>query len=97
MIEDLPLFAHALARRSDHDSSHAAAERAVRSGLVATHEARILRALREVGYPLPLAQLALETRLDRVQVARRLSTLVQRGEVKRIALKGERLRWMAAR
>ena len=96
MIDDLPLFAHAraLARRSDHDSSHQAARAALRSGLVASHEARILAVLRDSGCATRLDQLAAWTGLSTVQCGRRLSTLVRRGKVRRIALAGERLRWM---
>jgi DNA-binding MarR family transcriptional regulator len=83
-----------LARRSDHDSSRRAAVAAVASGTVAGHEAKILAALREAGCALTLHQLAAATRLEVVQVARRLAALVKRGEVHRLAVPQERLRWM---
>lgn len=84
-----------LARRSDHSSSVQAAERAVRSGLVAGHEAKILDALRAVRAAMTMEQLAETTGLDGVQVARRMAALVKRGLVRRIAVDGERLRWWA--
>lgn len=94
-MTDLPLFAHALARRSDHTSSRDAADRALRTGLVAGHEGRILRALRESGCAMTLRHLADATGLDHVAVARRMAGLVRRGMVRRIALEKERLRWVS--
>ena len=86
-----------LVRRRDHSSSHAAAARAVRSGLVAGHEARLLAALHAAGCALSLDDLADATGLDKVQCARRLSALVRRGLLHRLAVQGERLRWMVKR
>ena len=94
MSEQLAL---SLARRTDHTSSREAAQRAVTSGTVATHFGLILAALREAGCALTLHQLADATGLDVVQVARRMAQLVKRGEVHRLAVEGERLRWMGKR
>jgi len=91
--EQLDLLAHGLARSTDHTSSQDAARRAVATGLIATHEARILDVLRREGCALTLQQLAERTGLSTVQVARRLSMLVRRGLVGRIAFPGSRLIW----
>ena len=101
--EQLDLLAHGLARASDHTSSHDAARRAVASGLVATHEERILEVLRREGCALTLEQLAQHTGLSTVQVARRMGGareassvgLVGRGLARVIRVPGERLRWYA--
>ena len=91
MSEQLSL---SLARRTDHDSSARAAAKAVRSGLVYTHELVILRELASSRCAMTLRQLADATGLDHVAVARRMSAMVRRGLVRRIAVDGERLRWM---
>ena len=92
MSDQLGLF-----RRSDHDSSQRAAARAVRSGTVACHEAKILAELRALGGAMTMEHIANACGLTGVQVARRMAALVKRGAVLRIAVPGERLRWMVAR
>lgn len=86
-------FARPLARRSDPSSSWDAAAKAVRSGTVASHEARIYSALVEAaGSPLPYlhpgsrsnAQLVERTGLEMVQVARRTRAMQRRGLIESV-------------
>lgn len=89
------LFDAPLARRLDHDSSYAAADRIVRSGTKKAHEELILFAL-QYG-PMNAHELGEATGLDNVRVCRRMASLVRRGLVVRIAQPGAVLRWRLAR
>jgi DNA-binding IclR family transcriptional regulator len=86
------LDAKALARTSDHDSSHAAADRAEQSGLVDSHEHRILRALCASKRAMTSEDLAHWTGLSVVQVCRRTKSMTERGSIA-VDAEGKRLRW----
>ena len=78
--ERLPGYAEPMARRTDHISSHEAADRAERSGLVVHHEALILEALAD-GDELSAAEIARRIGLAHVQVARRMKGMERKGLV----------------
>jgi hypothetical protein len=80
------------ARRSDHTSSHAAADRQERSGKAEADMRRVLEAVRM--HPgLTSRELSERTGLDYHMVARRLPDLARRGLVERVVEAGEPLRW----
>lgn len=82
----------ARARRTDHDSSHAAADRAERSGAIEAQMNRVLAAVR--AHPgSTSAQLSALAGIDRHTVARRLPDLERRGLVTREKIAGEEIRW----
>lgn len=82
-----------LARRTDHDSSHAAADRAERSGRLATDRARVLLLVhRNPG--LTSLELAQRGGLDRYMVARRLSDCEKLGLVSSVREPGKQIRWI---
>ncbi len=67
-----------LARGLDPESSHRAAEGVVRRGTVSRHERTILNALRD--HPnVTAGELAKYIDLDSVQIARRVSAMVDKG------------------
>ena len=65
-----------LARSSDPLWSFEAAERARKSGLVATHCARILAVLRATGEPMTAHEIGARCGLNNVRVLRRMASLV---------------------
>lgn len=85
-----------LARAHDAVSSHAAAERAVQSGLVASQEAQTLDALREHAGCLGVTSKRLSqlTGLDRHMLARRLPGLRDKNMVIEDRSNGREIRWM---
>lgn len=71
----------ALSRRSDPVSSHEAAERV--DTFKARHEAKIYEAIHGSRNGLTMHEIAWETRLESVQVGRRLSAMGARGLITR--------------
>ena len=82
------------ARRTDADSSHAAADQLERSGRAAAQLQAVLDAVRRHGGSTSkeLAELA---GLDRHLVGRRLPELAAQGLVHRVAIQGHEIRWWA--
>ena len=81
----LGLFATPLSRRSDPETSHAAAEKS--ADFRAKHEARIFGAIFEAGdRGLNYREIAAATGLEPVAVARRLKGMERRGLIARSAL-----------
>jgi len=77
-----------LARNSDPDTSKEAAERA--TSFAAKHEAKIFEALHQAGFlGLSAKEIASQTGLTDVQVNRRLSSMGERGLIKRNGAKRE--------
>lgn len=70
----LPLFSPPMARRSDPDSSHEAADEHESSGRAEVNRERVLRALR-MSWGFTSRELAPVAELERHEVARRLSEL----------------------
>lgn len=82
----------ARARRTDPDSSHAAADRAEKSGGIGAQALATFVAVR--AYPgLTSKQLAETCPLDRYQIARRLPELERRGLIRRASTPDEEERW----
>jgi len=65
-----------LARASDPLTSIKAAERARLSGLVGTHEQRILAVLRATGQPMTASEIGALCNLSNVQVHRRMGAIM---------------------
>lgn len=80
------------ARRTDPLSSHAAADRAERSGSIGRQAARVLEALRATP-GLTSGELAARHGLDRYMVARRCPDLERAGKVRRIEYGAREVRW----
>jgi len=76
-----------LARSDDPETSHRAARKATDSGMVATHEARILDALRGARWPMTYREIGKAAGMEAVAVMRRLKRMSERGL---IAMAGER-------
>ena len=90
----LPGMRLARARRTDPESSHAAADQAEADGTIATHALVTLGAVRRLP-GLTSKQLAGACELDRYQIARRLPELERRGLVRRVSNVGGE-RWFPA-
>jgi hypothetical protein len=89
----LGLFtAHPMARLTDHDSSHAAADRMQESGCARAQRDLVLALVRR--YPgstsLQLAELG---RIDRYIPGRRLSELKKEGRVEAVKPEGKEIQW----
>ncbi len=94
---DLPLFGgRPMARRSDHDSSHAAADRLEASGAAASQRAKALELVRR--FPgMSSLQLARLGKVDRVMLARRLPELRRDGLVECVRAAGREIQWFPRR
>jgi len=84
-----------LARATDHESSHAAAERKESSGCAKQDRVRVLESLRKLGKAVTSKQLAAVMGVDRYMTARRLPDLAKMGLVKCEAYEGRELMWSA--
>lgn len=83
---------HVMARRTDGDGSHQAADEMQRSGKAKVQRLEVLRALRR--FPGSTSrQLAELGRIDRYTTARRLPELEVEGLVKRLQFDGREIAW----
>jgi hypothetical protein len=86
--------ARALARKTDHDSSHMAADAAERSGLVRSHESLVLSCLTEHrGVWLTAESIGLHTGLSSTQVRKRTQPLVDSGLIEKWKPEAKHIRW----
>ena len=95
--DDLPLFAHPMSRRTDHDSSHVAADRMEASGAAkAQREQALALVTRWPGQTAnQLASLAHDGchACMRNMLSRRLSELRREGAVIALKPEGKELQW----
>ncbi len=92
-VSQLGLFGgHVMARRSDHDSSHAAADELEASGKAQAQRALVLGFVKR--WPgMTSAQLARLGSVDRHLVARRLPELRSEGKVTAMKPAGKEITW----
>ena len=87
-------FSQALARRSDPDTSHAAADRV--SPKVAALELRVVGALRPLSAGLTVPEISDLTGIDKWSVSPRMKPLERKGLVRRLAeRRGRATVWVA--
>ena len=93
---DLPLFnQHPMARKSDHDSSHIAADKLEASGAAKAQREQVLVLVKR--WPgMSSGQLARLAGVDRYMVARRLPELRTEGLVAAVKPAGKEIAWFPA-
>ncbi len=84
-----------LARKTDHHSSHAAADRMQRTGKLEEQRAQVLALVKKHPYRTSKELGDLSEELDRYAIARRLPELEAVGKVKGFRKEGRQIRWTA--